>query len=122
MFEACQQSDEVKLKKYFYALRTAIAGMWVREKGTIPPTELPKMFEIVTEEVREKTQELIAIKSEQKEDYLHQREPIIDEFLNETIKANEAIANELPTSKGDVAKLDNFYRKLVQSISPAGGG
>lgn len=121
-FEACQKSEEVKLKKYLYALRTAIAGKWVREKGTIPHIELTQMFEVVTEEVREKIQELIAIKSEQKEDYLHHREPMIDEFLNETIKANEAIANELPTAKGDIEKLDYFYRKVVRSVSPAGGG
>ena len=121
-FEACQASDRVKLKKYFYALRTAMAGKWVREKGAMPPVELPKMFEIVPQEVEAKIQELIAIKSQQNEDYLHGREPLIDEFLNETIKENEAIANDLPSAKGDLEKLDSFYRKVVQSVSPAGGG
>lgn len=113
-FEACQESNEVKLKKYFYALRTAIAGKWVREKGTMPHIELPKMFDVVTEEVHDKIQELIAVKSEQKEDYLHRREPLIDEFLSETIKENEAVANDLPSAKGDIEKLDSFYRKVVK--------
>lgn len=113
-FDACQHTDEVKLKKYFYALRTAIAGKWVRENGTIPHIELSKMFDIVTEEVRNKIQELIAVKSEQKEDYLHRREPLIDEFLSETIRENEAVANDLPTAKGDIEKLDSFYRKVIK--------
>ncbi len=125
-FEACQESNDahpvrahpggVKLKKYFYALRTAIAGKWVRQQGTIPPIELSKMFDVVTEEVRNKIQELIAVKSEQKEDYLHGREPLIDEFLIETIRENEAVANDLPTAKGDIEKLDSFYRKIVRSV------
>ncbi|GAA5043767.1 hypothetical protein GCM10011506_47160 [Marivirga lumbricoides] len=121
-FEACQESNEVKLKKYFYALRTAIAGKWVCEKETIPPIELPKMFEIISDNVQDKIQELIVLKSHQKEDYLHKREPLIDAFLSETIRENEAIANKLPSANGDIEKLDEFYRKVVRSVSPAGGG
>ena len=98
-FEACQHSEEVKLKKYFYALRTAIAGNWVREIGTMPPIELPKMFEIVPQEVETKIHELIVVKSGQIEDYLHKREPLIDKFLNETIRENEAIAKRSTSSK-----------------------
>lgn len=113
-FEACQENDEVKLKKYFYALRTAISGKWVREKRTMPHIELPKMFDVVTEEVRGKIQGLIEIKSQQKEDYLHRREPLIDEFLSITIRENEVIANDLPSAKGDIEKLDSFYRKVVK--------
>ncbi|MEM8567150.1 MAG: nucleotidyltransferase domain-containing protein [Bacteroidota bacterium] len=121
-FEACQQTDQVKLKKYFYALRTAIAGKWVREKEIIPPIELPKMFGVTTTEMRDKIEELITIKSQQNEDYLHAREPLIDEFLSETIKENEAVANDLPSANGDIEKLDDLYRKIVRNLSPAGGG
>ena len=113
--EACQQTDQVKLKKYFYALRTAIAGKWVREKGSIPHIELPKMFGVVTEEIQIKIEELIVIKSQQNEDYLHTREPLIDEFLSETIRQNEAVANDLPSANGDIEELDKFYRKVAKN-------
>ncbi|MEM6644535.1 MAG: nucleotidyltransferase domain-containing protein [Bacteroidota bacterium] len=114
-FDACQQTDQVKLKKYFYALRTAIAGKWVREKGSIPHIELPKMFGVVTEEIQIKIEELIVIKSQQNEDYLHTREPLIDEFLSETIRQNEAVANDLPSANGDIEELDKFYRKVAKN-------
>jgi predicted nucleotidyltransferase len=113
-FEACQESNQVKLKKYFYALRTVISGIWIREKGTMPPIELAQMYEIVPQEVQDKIQALIEIKSAQNEDYLHRREPVIDLFLKEAIMKNEGIANELPSGKGDLEKLDNFYRKIVK--------
>lgn len=112
--DACQQTDQVKLKRYFYALRTAIAGKWVREKESIPPIELPKMFGVVSDDVQDKIEELITIKSQQNEDYLHEREPLIDEFLSETMKQNEAIANDLPSAKGNIEKLDDFYRSVVK--------
>jgi len=72
------------------------------------------MFDVVTEEVRNKIQELIEGKSQQNEDYLHSRESLIDEFLSETIRENEAVANDLPTAKGDIEKLDSFYRKVIK--------
>lgn len=112
--DASQQTDQVKLKKYFYALRTAIAGNWVREKESIPPIELPKMFDVVSDDVQDKIEELITIKSQQNEDYLHEREPLIDEFLSETIKQNEAIANDLPSANGSIEMLDDFYRNVVK--------
>lgn len=113
--DTCQENDEVKLKKYFYALRTALAGKWVREKGTFPPIELHKLFEIVSEEVQMKIIELIEVKSKQKEDYVHNREPLIDAFLSETIKQNEVAANDLASAKGDIMRLDTFYRRVVKS-------
>ena len=112
--DASQQTDQVKLKKYFYALRIAIAGNWVREKESIPPIELPKMFDVVSDDVQDKIEELITIKSQQNEDYLHEREPLIDEFLSETIKQNEAIANDLPSANGSIEMLDDFYRNVVK--------
>ena len=112
--DACQRTDNVKLKKYFYALRTAIAGKWVREKESIPPIELSKMFVVVAEEVRDKIEELITIKSQQKEDCLHERESLIAEFLIETIEQNEAIANDLPSANGSIETLDDFYRSVVK--------
>ena len=104
----------VKLKKYFYALRTTIAGKWVREEGTMPHIELSKMLGKVNNEVRLKIYELIALKAHKNEDYLHFREPLIDNFLEKEILLNEQIANNLPANKGEIDKLDNFYRKVVK--------
>ncbi len=112
--EACQKGNLIKLKKYFYALRTAIAGKWIRMKNTTPPIELVKMFEVVPDEIQMRIQELILIKANQKEDYLHNREFLIDEFLAITIKENELTANDLPSAKRDVEKLDQFYREIVK--------
>ncbi len=36
--------DRVKLKKYFYAVRPAIALHWLRERGGSPPMDLPSLL------------------------------------------------------------------------------
>ena len=115
-YDGCMGGTEVKLKKYFYAIRTAIAGAWVREKLAIPPIEMYKMLGIVDAPVRNKIHQLIALKAEKNEDYKHPREPSIDDFLHETISKNEEVAKDLPAAKGDMEKLDDFYRKIVKGL------
>ena len=112
--ELCLEGENIRLKRYFYALRTAIAGKWVKETLTVPTTEMQNMYSILDQKLTEKINELINIKSSQKEDYLHPREPMIDSFLSQTIRENEEAAPGLPASKGDIGLLDDFYRKTVK--------
>ncbi|MEQ8479010.1 nucleotidyltransferase domain-containing protein [Fulvivirga sp.] len=112
--ETCS-GEEVKLKKYFYALRTTISGAWIRENGSMPHIEMPKMFSIVDGKVKDKITELIEIKSGQSESYLHPLEPLITDFLNHEIELNENVATDLPASKGNFEQLDEFYRKVIKN-------
>jgi len=112
--DACL-TNEVKLKKYFYALRTTIAGTWIRERGSMPHIEMPEMFSVVPEKVKHKINEMIKIKADKSESYLHPKEPLISNFLASEIEKNEAVANDLTAAKGDFELLNNFYRKVIKS-------
>ena len=46
-FENDLQSRQVKLKKYFYALRPALAGLWIVENKEVPPMEFSKLRLII---------------------------------------------------------------------------
>lgn len=107
--------QEVKLKKYFYALRTTIAGTWIREVGSMPHIELSKMFSVVPNEIEIKVKQLIEIKSSQNESYQHPNEPTILQFIKSEIQLNDQIANKLPSANGDFENLDTFYRKILKS-------
>ncbi len=63
--------------------------------------------------VQDKIYELIELKAGKNEDYVHPREPLLDGFLHETILKNEQVAQELPAGKGDIERLDDFYRNIV---------
>lgn len=115
-YETCQEQKEVKLKRYFYTLRAAMAGKWIGEKGSIPPIQLTKMLEVTDELLSRKIYELIDVKSSQSEGYVHPAEPLINDFLAETIRDNDLIAANLPSAKGDFEKLDQFYRAVVKSV------
>ncbi len=111
--DACS-GEQIKLKKLFYAMRTAIAGVWIRETGTVPPIEMKKMFSVLDASVVNRINELIAIKEIQQEDYLHPKVEVIADFLRSAIAENERVANDLPGAKGDFEALDVFYKQVIK--------
>ncbi|MFY0483033.1 DNA polymerase beta superfamily protein [Flavobacterium sp. PLA-1-15] len=102
-------AEEVKLKSYFYALRTALAGKWIIERNSFPPVAFAELVPIAPLAVQEKILELQAIKANQDEKYLHPKEVMITEFLIETVKFNEENAVGLKGGKKMAEELDRVF-------------
>ena len=111
--EVCEM-EEVKLKSYFYALRTALAGKWIIEKNTFPPVAFADLLLIAPQNIQEKIIELQHIKASQNEKYLHPKEVIITDFLLETVKFNQENANTLGSGKKFNEELDLFFRNTIK--------
>ncbi|MCC9071128.1 nucleotidyltransferase domain-containing protein [Flavobacterium sp. F-65] len=111
--DVCEK-EEVKLKSYFYALRTALAGKWIIENNTFPPVAFADLLLIAPQKVQEKVAELIEIKANQDEKYLHQKEVLITDFLLETVKFNQDNTSSLGSGKKLNEELDLFFRKMIK--------
>ncbi|WP_374173522.1 DNA polymerase beta superfamily protein [Flavobacterium tructae] len=108
--EVCEM-EEVKLKSYFYALRTALAGKWIIEKNTFPPVAFADLLPIAPQNIQEKIIELQNIKAGQDEKYLHPKETLITDFLLETIQFNQENASKLGNGNKINEELDLFFRR-----------
>lgn len=111
--EVCEQ-EEVKLKSYFYALRTALAGKWIIENNRFPPVDFMELLPIAPQKIQEKIIELMLIKASQDEKYLHPRETLITEFLLETVQFNQEKASKLESGKKMNEELDLFFMNLIK--------
>lgn len=111
--DACQ-AEEVKLKSYFYALRTALAGKWIIEKNSFPPVAFVELLPIAPLDVQEKVLELMEIKAVQDEKYLHPKEVLITEFLMETVQFNEENAGGLKVGKKMGEELDGVFINWIK--------
>lgn len=107
-------AEEVKLKSYFYALRTALAGKWIIEQNSFPPVAFAELLPIAPLPIQEKVQELMEIKANQNEGYLHPKEVLITDFLMETIKFNEENAVSLKSGKKLAEELDGVFINWVK--------
>ena len=110
--DVCEQ-EEVKLKSYFYALRTALAGKWIIENNTFPPVAFMELLPIAPQNIQEKVKELMQIKANQDESYLHPKEVLITDFLMETVQFNMYNAGGLRSGKKMSAELDCFFKESI---------
>lgn len=108
-------AEEVKLKSYFYALRTALAGKWIIERNSFPPVAFAELLPIAPLPIQEKILQLQAIKANKEEKYLHPKEVLITEFLMETIKFNEDGAKGLRSGKKMAEELDRVFREVIKN-------
>ncbi len=106
---------EYKLKKLFYALRSATACLWILKKNEIPPINFLQMIDglDINEDLVTRINQLISIKSTQSEAYFHKGEPELFAFIHHCISLSEAGANSLPSVKTDIVQLDQFFVKML---------
>lgn len=110
--DVCEM-EEVKLKSYFYALRTALAGKWIIENNTFPPVAFADLISIAPQNIQGKIIELQSIKAKQNEKYLHPKEFLITDFLLETVKFNQENASKLGSGKKLSEELDLFFKQQI---------
>lgn len=109
-------SGNYKLKRLFYALRAAVCCNWIVERDEIPPiffTEQVNVLSLDTK-IRSRIYELIDLKSEVNETYMHSGESNIINFIKETIETSESKICDMPSSDGKTEDLSQF---LSQTIS-----
>lgn len=108
------EAEEVKLKSYFYALRTALAGKWIIEKNSFPPVDFLELLPIAPQNIQEKIKELMDIKANQDEKYLHPKEALITMYLQEEVAFNQEHASGLKAGNKMAEELDGFFRRMVK--------
>lgn len=114
-FGEMQGQSEIKLKKLFYALRAALACEWIRTRNTMPPIVFQTMLEELemNNRLREFVKELVLLKSEKAESYLHPANQELNRFIADCYrKADEAS----PSLKGRLSKevdLDGLFLELL---------
>ncbi len=113
--DVCEQ-DQVKLKSYFYALRTALAGRWIIEKNSFPPVAFLELLPIAPQNIQDKVLELMTIKANQDEKYLHPKEIIITDYLRETVLFNQENAGNLQSGKKMSLELDLVFRRIIKEL------
>ena len=95
-------------------LRPVLAGVWLMQKHTVPPTEFSKLVdEILPIELKDSVEELLSVKMKSKEKKKGTRMSQIDSFVE--AKLNELMA--LPVideAQDNYEKLDKIFLEIVR--------
>ncbi len=109
--------DKVKLKKYFYALRTMLAAQWIVDNRTMPPLKFSELLPQISNSVAVDTiHELLKIKSKENEPYMHERLEFLEAFIAETLAYCETGTDKFEKKATQSEKLDLLFRQSLKEI------
>jgi predicted nucleotidyltransferase len=108
------QGSEVKLKRYFYAIRSILACLWIVDRQTVPPMEFSKLRDMVNDEYFQDTVDgLLAQKQTADEKTLIKPVPLLQAWLQDTLSYCKEQILLLPSEKKQPDELNQLFRKYI---------
>lgn len=109
------QGEEVKYKKYIYALRPLLACKYIEQYETIPPVKFEDLLkQPLSKELSDEIQTMLTIKANSYEKDLNPRMPVIHNYIQEEIKRYEQISKEMEDDRsGDWSALNRVFLKVL---------
>ncbi len=113
-FTELLHSEDLTLKAYFYAIRTALCANWIVRFQTVPPVEFRGLYALLKEEEAELLDALIARKAKEKE---KSREKVDERLLAlalRVVEENAAEKDRLQSRKANPAAFDELFLNCVK--------
>lgn len=113
--------DQIRYKKYFYALRPLLCCRWIKQYHMVPPmqfSELMKLFDDqdanLSRDLFDAIQELLAWKAMTEEKDLNPQMPVIRDFIVSECERQKLISEAAPDDrKRDYGSLNEVFRKVI---------
>lgn len=107
--------DEVKVKKYFYALRPLLAAKWILDKKTAPPMLFEELMEAeLEEELKPELDRLLELKKTLPEMGKSSKIPVIDAYIQQKLPEIKALAEEIEGNVSEWDALNELFLRMVK--------
>lgn len=115
-FENDLQGEQVRIKKYFYALRPLLAAKWIVEKKQVPPMEFHILRTLITDTQWQASIDALLVQK-QAADEKTMIPPVmpLQQWIADTIQYCNEKAAALPPLKNDTIELDTLFRKYIRN-------
>jgi predicted nucleotidyltransferase len=115
-FEDVEGKAEMKLKKLFYALRATLACKWIIEKDAVPPIVFMTMVNELSFDLQLKNRivELIELKANKKESYIHPEEIALNHFIATEIASTGQEVKGLEGRRDKKVDLDSLFVSIIR--------
>ncbi|TFF38912.1 nucleotidyltransferase domain-containing protein [Mucilaginibacter psychrotolerans] len=108
------QCEQVKMKRYFYALRPALACRWIIERETVPPMEFAHLRVLITDSaIQSAIDELMERKLISDEKTMISPVSLLNEWLIDTLSTCKIKVPQLPSTNKDTDELNVIFRKHI---------
>lgn len=111
--------EEVRIKRLFYALRSALAARWIRERQALPPMAFAPLCELLPSALHADVDKLLATKALANEKTVVPQPAALVKFLRQEFEVGQAARETLPMPRGGsaAAELDGMFRELLEAAA-----
>lgn len=115
------QEEQVKYKKYFYALRPLLACKYIEEYHCPPPVFFDELLKLsLPEELKESIYKLLEIKRATEEKDLNPQMPVIHDFIAKELEVQKEQADQMPDDhRKEWDTLNDVFRNVIKSSHSA---
>jgi predicted nucleotidyltransferase len=113
-FEETLDTDEMTLKSFFYAIRTALCANWVYKNETIPPVLFTELYPIIDTKFHSLLNDLIDLKSREIEKSNEPVDSALIQLVRDIVADNNSIKNDLINKKPNPEEFNTFFLKEIR--------
>jgi uncharacterized protein len=106
------QTETVKLKKYFYALRPILAARWIVDKCSYPPMVFSELLTLISDrqEIVTEIDRLLTIKATANEATTIPADRLLNDFIRSEIEYCTTAVKDIPKHSHDSNDLDRLFQ------------
>ncbi len=109
LLEDIQDRDLIKLKQYFYFIRSLLSCNWIIQNNTVLPMHVEGLMQLINEKSKTELRYLIALKATVGEKYLHKKVDRLHKWLTDLWNIIEVSKKNLGTNGSNYTLLNDFF-------------
>ncbi len=112
-WEDLKDKREVKLKAYFYLVRSLLSCNWILRDNSVLPMHIEGLMKYVEEDTKEELRKLIELKATVGEKYLYLATETMQITVESLFQFIDGLKNNLAVNNQHPTLLNNFFLKTV---------
>ncbi|HTE24123.1 nucleotidyltransferase domain-containing protein [Flavitalea sp.] len=114
VIENDMNSEQVKLKKYFYALRSLLAAQWIIQNKETPPMEFGQLRTLVTDsKFHTEVDKLLELKKASTEKEMINHVSILQNWMTEKLSELKVLSGIFLPLRNETEELDGIFTKHI---------
>lgn len=112
-WEDIKDADQMKLKNWFYLVRSLLSCNWITEDKSVLPMHFEGLLKYTERGMKAELRKLVELKATVGEKYLHPQDERLNRWIVELFDKVETGKNALGVNNTDMTLLNDFFLKKL---------
>jgi uncharacterized protein len=111
-WEDLKDKEEIKLKSFFYLVRSLLSCNWIIHDDTVLPMQLEGLMKYIDEDLKKRFRELIKLKATVGEKYLHKADADLFDWIKTMFEKLTLAKDNIRINNEGMGSLNDFFIKM----------